>query len=165
MLAEAKRQIMENGYANTTIRSVAGACGLGVGTVYNYFQSKDMLIASFMLDDWMTCIREMQNASPNCPEEVLHGVYRSLHNYIDKYQSLFTDADALKAFSTAFTQRHNQLRGQLVGIIRPVCESAQVENREFLAEFIAESMLTWTVAGKTYDELAPVLGLLLKSKQ
>ena len=35
LLTEAKRQIAENGYSATTIRSVAGACGLGIGTVYN----------------------------------------------------------------------------------------------------------------------------------
>ena len=34
LIGEAKRQIAENGYAQTTIRSVAKACGLGVGTVY-----------------------------------------------------------------------------------------------------------------------------------
>ena len=37
LLNEAKRQIATLGYARTTIRSVATACGLGVGTVYNYF--------------------------------------------------------------------------------------------------------------------------------
>ena len=45
LLAEAKKQVFEHGYADTTIRSVARACGLGVGTVYNYFSSKEMLIA------------------------------------------------------------------------------------------------------------------------
>ena len=31
LLQEVKRQIAENGYGKTTIRSVAGACGLGIG--------------------------------------------------------------------------------------------------------------------------------------
>ena len=33
-----------------TVRSVAAGCGVAVGTVYNYFSSKDMLIAAFMLE-------------------------------------------------------------------------------------------------------------------
>ena len=45
LLSEAKKQVKERGYAATTVRSVAKACGLGTGTVYNYFKSKDMLIA------------------------------------------------------------------------------------------------------------------------
>ena len=39
ILEEAKCQVMESGYASMTIRSVANACGVGVGTVYNYFKS------------------------------------------------------------------------------------------------------------------------------
>ena len=38
-LSEAKKQISERGYKNTTIRSVASGCGVAVGTVYNYFKS------------------------------------------------------------------------------------------------------------------------------
>ena len=56
LLEEAKCQVMEQGYAAMTIRSVASACGVGVGTVYNYFSSKDMLVASFLLEDWLECL-------------------------------------------------------------------------------------------------------------
>ena len=52
LLKEAKRQVNEEGYAQTTIRSVAKGCGIAIGTVYNYFPSKDMLIATFMMEDW-----------------------------------------------------------------------------------------------------------------
>ena len=38
---EARRQIRESGYSAMTIRSVAAACGVGVGTVYNYYPSKE----------------------------------------------------------------------------------------------------------------------------
>ena len=61
LLDTAKEQIRKQGYAKTTIRSVASACGLGVGTVYNYFKSKDMLIASFMLEDWQECLLEIKS--------------------------------------------------------------------------------------------------------
>ena len=56
LMEEAKRQIEESGYGAVTIRSVAKGCGVGVGTVYNYFPSKDDLVASFMLADWKECL-------------------------------------------------------------------------------------------------------------
>ena len=31
---------------------VARQCGIAVGTIYNYFESKDMLIACIMVEDW-----------------------------------------------------------------------------------------------------------------
>ena len=56
LIAETQKQIEENGYGALTIRSVAKACGVGIGTVYNYFQSKEELIAKHLLDDWKQCI-------------------------------------------------------------------------------------------------------------
>ena len=43
LLIEAKKQVMENGYSSMTIRSVATACGVGTGTVYNYFPSQSLV--------------------------------------------------------------------------------------------------------------------------
>ena len=60
IIEEAKKQLFENGYSKTTIRSVAAACGIGVGTMYNYFSSKDMLISTFMLEDWKNCTLQMK---------------------------------------------------------------------------------------------------------
>ena len=49
LLTEAKVQIDRDGYESVTIRSIAKGCGVGVGTVYNYFPSKEALIANLLL--------------------------------------------------------------------------------------------------------------------
>lgn len=162
LLETAKEQIRLQGYGKTTIRSVAAACGLGVGTVYNYFKSKDMLIASFMLEDWRECLQEMKNQSSPDADAVLHGIYRCLQSFIQKYQALFSDKDAAKVFATVFSERHKQLRNQLAEIVLPVCHRAKVEDKAFLAEFIAEALLTWTVEGKPYEQLSATFRLLFK---
>lgn len=160
LLDEAKRQIRENGYKDTTIRSVAGACGVGVGTVYNYFPSKDMLIATFMLEDWQVCLTQMKALPQNDPESTMVGICNVLQSYMCQYQSLFADSDAAKVFSSAFTQRHRLLRMQIAEVIYPACECSSVDDKAFLAEYIAESLLTWTVAGKSYSDLLPILKML-----
>jgi AcrR family transcriptional regulator len=160
LLSEAKRQISENGYKNTTIRSVASACGVGVGTVYNYFQSKDMLIATFMLEDWQVCLASMKAFPQTDPESIMIGICNALRSYMSQYQSLFADSDANKVFASVFSQRHKQLRIQIAEIIYPACEGSSVSDKKFLAEYIAESLLTWTVAGKSASDLLPILKLL-----
>ena len=52
LIAEAHRQVEQSGYGAFTIRSVATACGVDIGTVYNYFPSKDDLLAAHLPDDW-----------------------------------------------------------------------------------------------------------------
>ena len=158
LLAEAKRQISENGYANTTIRSVASKCRLGVGTVYNYFKSKDMLIASFMLDDWQECLSKMKQQSITDAERFFRFIYTALLEFAEKHTALFRDSDAAKVFAVAFTERHKLLRDQLAEIILPICNGS---NKEFLAEFISESFLTWTMASKPFEQIYSVIELLL----
>ena len=146
LLTEAKKQVLENGYGKTTIRSVANACGLGVGTVYNYFKSKDILVASFMAEDWNRCLDNMRGVSLVGAKNVLLGVYNALIDFASMYQVLFSDSDAAKVFATVFAERHKQLRDQLAVIIMPICEKSEAGDKEFLAEYIAESLLTWTIA-------------------
>ena len=158
LLTEAKRQIMQNGYGKTTIRSVASACGLGVGTVYNYFKSKDMLIASFMVEDWQECLAKMEQKSTDNPEAFLQNSYLSLRAFVEDHAYLFRDEEAAKVFATALNERHQLLCDQLAALILPICNHT---NREFLAAFLSESLLTWTMAGKSFEEIYSVIQLLL----
>jgi len=84
LLEEAKKQISEYGYANTTIRSVANACGLGVGTVYNYFRSKEILVATFVFDEWKHYIFKMQQLPQSDDYELLKGIYTFLKDFAVK---------------------------------------------------------------------------------
>ena len=91
LLETAKKQIEERGYANTTIRSVAGECGLAVGTVYNYFKSKDMLIATFVVEDWNSYLSDIRSAEFSDPRQTLHNIYDALIHFSEKHRSLFSD--------------------------------------------------------------------------
>ncbi len=161
LLDEARRQIKEQGYAKTTIRSVAGACGLGVGTVYNYFSSKDMLIASFMLEDWQRALDEMKKARVRDARGRLLSVYDLIAGFIRLHKSLFSDSDAAKSFNISQSEYHRVLRAQIASMLAPVSSKTE-ENEGFLYEFIAESLLTWTVEGKSFDEIYSVLQSILK---
>ena len=159
LLDTAKKQIEERGYANTTIRSVAGECGLAVGTVYNYFRSKDMLIATFVVEDWNSYLSDIRGAKLSDPRMALHNIYDALIHFSEKHRSLFSDPEAAKVYSAVFSERHKTLRSQISEIIAPLCPA---ESGDFTAEFVAESLLTWTVAGKDFDSIFNVLEKILK---
>lgn len=162
IIEEAKKQLFENGYSKTTIRSVATACGIGVGTMYNYFQSKDMLISSFMLEDWRKCISQMKKLDASDELSFLKGVHDQLKIFIEKYNFLFKDKDVASVYSAVFTERHAQLRGVLGGIILPVCIDKGYDDPDFLAAHIAESLLFWTLGDVAFEKQADIFGILLK---
>ena len=158
LLEEARKQVAGRGYTGTTIRSVAGACGVGVGTVYNYFPSKEMLIAAFMMEDWQKQLDTMAALPQNQPEVLLRGMYEALCAYADRHQDLFSDAGAAKAMSLGFAPRHRLLREQLTGFILPVCQG---DNARFTAAFIAESLISWAMENTSFDTLYPVIHKLI----
>ncbi len=162
LLEEAKKQVAEKGYAKTTIRSVAKACQIAVGTVYNYFESKDMLIASFMAEDWMICMRRIKSQVTADARTVLKAIFDGLISFAEQHQSLFSDRDAGKVFSMVFSERHKMLRRQLADLVEPICQASSVEDKGFLAEFIAESLLRWPFEGKSFQEIYEVISQLLK---
>ena len=153
LLEEARRQVEESGFAAMTIRTVAKGCGVGVGTVYNYYPSKEALVASFMLGDWKTCVASIEemSAGSRTLEPVLRIVYDKLRLFMEQYDPIFRDETAVSSYTGATAKYHSVLRSQLAGPIRKFCRD------DFTAEFIAEAMLSWTVAGKDFEDLKAVL--------
>jgi len=164
LLAEARKQIEEKGYSNVTVRTVASACGLGTGTVYNYFPSKDMLVATFMAEDWSKVMEKITSfcENENTPRAVLECIYLNLKEYLFNHKDMFADPGAIKTFSSVVSGRHKVLREQLARPILVTCVTAGVSNAEFVSDFIAEALLTWTVEGRDFEEISEVLLKLYK---
>lgn len=153
LLAETERQLSQSGYGALTIRSIALSCGVGVGTVYNYFPSKEALVASFLLGDWNVCAESIQ-AAADCaesPRPVLQCMYDQLQGFARRHLQIFRDEAAMSGFAGSFSQYHTLLRSQLAAPLAKFCPS------DFAAQFIAESMLTWTMAEKPFDEIYEIL--------
>ncbi len=167
ILKEAKYQTFKNGYSKVTIRSVAKACNIAVGTIYNYYPSKDFLMASFILLDWIPVEEEIKRQCEIAkePMEVLQGVYGTLEGFISDYRTLFEDKSALQSASAMFWTRHKELRYRLAQMIQGVCmEKAKVAS-EFLPEFIAEAFLAWSIEAHSFADLRCILDPLFNLEQ
>lgn len=160
LVEEARQQIEKNGYGGMTMRSVAEACDVGVGTVYNYFSSKDELLATYMLGDWNRCIDAINAVSKysDSPAPVLRCIYDQLLGYAAAHQGILRDKSAASAFAATFSRFHKILRQQLAIPLSKFCDN------EFCAEFIAEAMLAWSLEGKDFDGIYAVIEKLFKDR-
>ena len=162
LLAEAKKQIGQRGYSDTTVRSVAGACGVGVGTVYNYFESKEMLIASFVYEDWKQYLEEMASLPSDDPLKLTRGIYESLSRFASEHEALFSDAEASRSISVGWISRHKMLRDQIASFVLPLCERCHLDDPGITSAFIAESLINWSMENADFDTIYPLYLRLLK---
>ena len=153
LLEETKGQLEQGGYEAVTIRSIAKGCGVGVGTVYNYFPSKEALVACLLLEDWKCCVVTIEDAAANSqtPEPVLRCIYGQLVGFAGRHQAIFRSEAAAASFAGSFSQYHDLLRSQLAKPLQKFCGG------EFAAQFVAESLLTWSMAGKTFDQIYEIV--------
>jgi AcrR family transcriptional regulator len=158
LLEETRKQIRERGYKETTVRSVASALSIGLGTLYNYFESKDMLVASFMLEDWNEIVgnihRRLESALTS--SDKLRFIYDGLLDFYKKHEAIFKDPGARRTFSHSTEERHPLLISQISAMVMPALDESEAENKSLLADFISESMLTWSNRGMEYSELEPI---------
>ena len=153
LLEVTRLQITTLGFSGMTIRSVAIGTGVGVGTVYNYFASKDELVAEATLEDWRDILNIASAKIEALPttECAVTATYEALLSFIDMHKALLLDKQAEKLFATTYTKRHALLRSQLASIVSPVAKS------RFGSEFFAEAIITWVSKGKELSEIMPYL--------
>ena len=153
LIDEACRQIEEVGYNAVTIRSIAKACNVGVGTVYNYFPSKDDLLTRYLLADWAECITAINAVSTYCDSHLplLHCIYDQLQVYLQRHHTIFSDPSAAVSFIASFNRHHQMLRTQLGAPLRKFCED------DITAEFVAANLLIWTVSKMDFDDMYRLL--------
>ena len=157
LLEEARKQCEELGYSAMTIRSVAKGCGVGVGTVYNYFPSKDALLATYMLSDWNRCMDAIHAVSTysDTAMPVLRCMYDQLVGFAKLHHNVFSDEAAAASFAGSFSSYHMLLRSQLAQPLRKFCSD------DFTPDFIAEALLTWSMAGKSFEQIRGIISKLI----
>ena len=152
MLSAARRQISERGYHGVTVRSVASECGVGVGTVYNYFESKEVLVANVLLEDWMGYLDVMAQLPTDKPRERIFGIYKALTDFAEANRALFSDREARRLSSEGFPARHAMLKEQIAGFVIPVAGGD-----DFLASFVADILISHAAVGTDFDKLYKLL--------
>jgi len=149
LLAEADKQLQEVGYGATTIQSIAKACGVGVGTVYNYFSSKDEIIIACAGAAWMKRIDKIRTVAQYSEtyDSVIRCIYDQILIFGDEYEYIFKDETAAKSVDGAIFRYMWLLSAQLAELLRKFCRS------DAEAQIIAEALLIWIRTGKSYEEV------------
>ena len=161
ILACARVLLLEQGIDGLNIRAVASACGVAVGMVYNYYGSKDQLIASIMLQDWLQNMREaVGEVAAASPSQGMRAICRGIDRFAGRYRTLW-----LHSVQTRDRSYHDKLVAQLSYLVQVLIARFDLTQEEAAAEFAAENLLRLALAGKDRYEKEETLLLRALHKE
>ena len=122
ILREAKRLLIENGFASLNMRTVASNAGIASGTLYNYFPSKDHIVVSVMLEDWNAALRQMEAEIPNATTAIegLEIVFQKIQSFSETYRATWRSFRGEKDFPWIREKYHKALIDQLCEQLLPL---------------------------------------------
>jgi len=84
ILLVTRELLKETGYSDLNIRKIAAQCGVATGTVYNYYTSKNQIIAEILLNEWNLMLRRIDQNTKSSPMVIdkLEIMFNELNNFM-----------------------------------------------------------------------------------
>lgn len=91
ILKASRRLIQQQGWSAVNIRSVAAACGVSVGSIYNYFDSKTALVSATVESVWGEIFHRPENGTVfQDTQSCVTWMYRQMEQGSRQYPGFFT---------------------------------------------------------------------------
>lgn len=162
-IAETRKILDEQGYGALAMRDIAKKCEIAVGTMYNYFPSKEYLTGCVVLEDWKITYENMLSiaAGADSIQHGLSGIYELMCTFVMQHQYLtsFDGGDSKTPYD--FHERHLVLLKQIETLLRMLQKRFGYSVEDAINTFLAESILAFSVKRYTYSQIAPAITKLL----
>lgn len=147
ILHEARHELFEQGPKKMTIRSVASGCGVAIGTIYNYFPNKEMLMASVILEDWMVTMENMKSVCRKASSIIsgLEVIYSEIQSFLRLYEHIFKETGMPVAVKYTYSEQHDLLCSQISSILNELYERFGKPQQEDMLLFLSECLLNGAV--------------------
>lgn len=91
ILKTSRELIRKQGWSAISIRSVASACGVSVGSIYNYFDSKSALVSATVESVWSEIFHRPENeAVSHDTQAYITWMYGQMEYGSEQYPGFFT---------------------------------------------------------------------------
>lgn len=141
ILAAAKPALFLHGYNGLALRDLAKQCNMAVGTLYNYFPSKETLVAAIMVEDWLVQLAAMQAACETAQtvHQGVQALYQGIEAFSAPYQPIW---EQYGGSTIGFGERHLMLRNQLAQMLAALCQRLGQPATPAFCALLAETTLS-----------------------
>ena len=137
-----KKMLLEEGYNQMTLRLVASKCNIATGTIYNYFKSKDVLVATIMFKDWQELLDKTSPKLEKSKKAIdgLELIFNMIKDYTAIYQKAWIDYGGSLI---GLKDRHSILIKQISDMINLVFNRFKIDvsSTNFISEVLLYSAI------------------------
>ncbi len=124
LLDTAKRIIEQEGYSALSMRRLADECHVALGTIYNYIEGKDKIVAMLMATDWKITIEQMTKAQESKDFVKGYGlIYDAILEFCNKNMRTWTDYAKQGGTYMANSEMHRRLQDQVAGHVKALLKN------------------------------------------
>ena len=159
ILKESRKILLDPEQQELAIRDVAKACGVAVGTVYNYYPSKEYLVAAVLLEDWNNSVEKAKELCAEADDVMsgLEGVYGVLCDYVRLYAPVWEKNIVSPVAGGFYSGKHRTLVHTVTELIRGLRNAPE----DTIGEMIAVLLVDRSQYLTDFAALKPGLGKLL----
>ncbi len=164
ILEDAKRRLKEQGYGGLRIRQIAADCDIALGTMYNYFRSKDMLVGAIIAEDWLGVLCAMDREIAGCASvhEGLCVIAGGLEKFSDRYREVWREYGSTSGGGYSYAERHVVLVDAISSRIASVVSRFSSNVEEKVCYILSEAMISLASHGKEYEDHSSELERMIR---
>ena len=157
----ARKRLTDN--HDITIRQIALDCNTAVGTVYNYFPSKEHLLAAVMMEDWQVCCRRMrEDADQACgPLAAIEATTKALRRFAVQYAPIWRVYAAARGSMAELNNRHRMIIEEISATVEGTLVRFNIREDPCLPEILAELILLASRTDDGFDRISSTLKKIL----
>lgn len=142
ILKTSRELIQKHGWSAINIRSVASACGVSVGSIYNYYGSKSELIAATIESIWTDIFHTSNDEMPfSDTEQCILWMYQCIRCGDEKYPGFFT-LHSLSFIQEDRENGENRMKHAWQHVLHGICmvikQDSRVRPNAFTEDFTPE---------------------------
>ena len=167
ILRVSKQTLLSDGYPALTMRGVAAECGIAAGTLYNYFENKDMLVANVILEDWLSALRDMRESCLSAEDPVagIRGIYRCIVRFQQPYLQIWEQYQFSGKNRGVYRERHMQLVEQLRVLLHELFSRFGISESAYVETFLAENTLSAATESREFEPFADIIKRIISEKE
>lgn len=159
ILVVTRQLLHEEGYEELNIRTIASKCGIAIGTLYNYYKSKQEIVCEVLKVEWSMMLRRIDQAtkSNSCLMNNLKIIYDELGILMNDVHKIWFDFSSINSGKNEFysfkchkNELLKSLSDKIIFLIKgsELCKDKRCKDYELIADAICKLFVLYVYEEK-----------------